>query len=323
MSHSFNPWHNLALEESLLNHVTNDQMVLYLWQNHRTVVVGCNQNAWTECRWRELESSGGKLARRLSGGGAVFHDLGNINYSFITNRNLYDLNKQLNVIFQALNELDIKANFSGRNDLTVDGRKFSGNAFYFAGNSALHHGTILVCSDLDNIQYFLQVPDSKMTSKGIVSLTSRVVNLSELNPSVTIKTVIQQLQRSFMELYGQPANKLDFEDLDYDTKRLYQKHASWQWRYGYSPTFDFSLQNRFTWGEIEIALILDKGHIAEATIYSDAIDSEIIQNMAKALKGAPYKVEAISKALDDMPKTSTQKRITSDLKQWLGTQRYQ
>jgi lipoate-protein ligase A len=319
VSPSFDPWHNLALEESLLNGITNNQVVLYLWQNDNTVVVGRNQNAWKECRWRELESSGGKLARRLSGGGAVFHDLGNINFSFVVHRDLYDLDKQLSVIFQALKSLGIDAEFSGRNDLTVSGRKFSGNAFHFSGQSALHHGTILVSSDTDKIQHFLQVSEEKLASKGITSIRARIVNLIEMNSKITVENVSQNLQRSFVEIYGDPSRKLQFQDLAEDIEQWYRKHASWQWRYGDSPEFNISFQNRFTWGEIEMGLNLNKGHIAKTTIYSDIMDSGIIQNIAEALNGVPLQLGAIDEALKSIPKTFAQERIILDLRQWLST----
>lgn len=134
-SHSYDPWFNLAVEEYLLNHVHDHEVILYLWQNDQTVVIGRNQNAWKECAWEQLEKDGGKLARRLSGGGAVFHDLGNLNFTFLTTKKHYELERQLSVILQALRKLGVNAEFSGRNDLMLDGRKFSGHAYYYQGHS--------------------------------------------------------------------------------------------------------------------------------------------------------------------------------------------
>src|SRR6056297_3762446 len=143
-STSFDPWHNLAFEEYLLNQVEENEVILYLWQNDNTGVIGRNQNAWKECRSELLAEEGGKLARRLSGGGAVYHDLGNLNFTFIMDKDNYNLKKQLKVILEAVRDQGIEAEFSGRNDLVVKSKKFSGNAFYFGSETAYHHGTILV-----------------------------------------------------------------------------------------------------------------------------------------------------------------------------------
>lgn len=169
-SDSLDPWYNLAVEEILLDTV-RDGFILYLWQNRDTVVIGKNQNPWKECRVRMLEKDGGYLARRLSGGGAVFHDLGNLNFTFLMNRSDYDLEKQVNVILTAVRSLGIPAEKNGRNDLVINGRKFSGNAFCFRKNSAYHHGTILVSSSLEKMTKYLQVPEEKSDPKGLTRLS--------------------------------------------------------------------------------------------------------------------------------------------------------
>ena len=167
---TFDPWLNLSVEEQLLNSVKPGQFILYLWQNHNTVVIGKNQNAWRECKTELLENEGGKLARRLSGGGAVFHDIGNLNFTFVVDRENYDLTKQVSVILNAVNSLGINAEMNGRNDLTVDKRKFSGNAFCFRKHGAYHHGTVLVNADMSKMARYLQVSKEKILSKGIQSV---------------------------------------------------------------------------------------------------------------------------------------------------------
>ena len=154
---SFDPHYNLAVEQYLLETVAEDQCILYLWQNENTVVIGRNQNPWKECKTTLLSQEGGHLARRLSGGGAVFHDLGNLNFTFLLPQADYDLDKQLDVIQTAVSSLGISTERSGRNDVLAEGRKFSGNAFYKNGNQAYHHGTLLVNADMDKLSLLMLI----------------------------------------------------------------------------------------------------------------------------------------------------------------------
>ena len=186
---SVNPHRNLAMEKYLMDNTEPGMCILYLWQNQNTVVIGRNQNAWLECRTSLLEEEGGKLARRLSGGGAVFHDLGNLNFTFLMCKEDYDLDKQLSVIQKACSYAGIAVEKSGRNDLLAEGRKFSGNAFYQNRTHAYHHGTLMVNVDRDKLGRYLSPPKAKLEAKGIASVRSRVVNLTELAPSLTIATM--------------------------------------------------------------------------------------------------------------------------------------
>jgi len=318
ISTSFDPWHNLALEEYLLRNVEENQVILYLWQNQNTVVIGRNQNAWKECRCSQLELDGGKLVRRLSGGGAVFHDLGNLNFTFITDRYLYDLEKQLRVILEAVKKRNIKAEFSGRNDLTVEGRKFSGNAFYFEQNKAYHHGTILINVDIHKLSVYLQVSKEKITSKGVDSVQARVGNLSLFQPNITVETMKGALKESFQELYGRVTDSpIIVSESTFDLQKLYQKYSSWEWNYGKTPCFDLILETRFPWGGIELGLSLKNGLIGEALIYSDAMNSHLIEQMALVLINKPLQVEHMACAISQLEGASEDKIIINDLVTWL------
>ncbi|WP_205124845.1 lipoate--protein ligase family protein, partial [Akkermansia muciniphila] len=168
------PVENLALEAALLEQVLEGECILYLWQNQCTLVIGRNQNCQRECRLQLLEGDGGTLVRRLSGGGAVYHDLGNLNFTFLAREPVFHVAKQLSVILQAVQSLGINAQVSGRNDLTIEGRKFSGNAFYQMGERRYHHGTILVDVDGAKLKRYLNVSPEKLRSKGVQSVQSRV-----------------------------------------------------------------------------------------------------------------------------------------------------
>lgn len=311
------PWVNLAIEEHLLGQITEDEVMLYLWQNENTVVIGRNQNAWKECRHLELEREGGKLARRLSGGGAVYHDLGNLNFTFITNKKHYDLEKQLTVILQAVKKLGIKAEFSGRNDLEIEGKKFSGNAYFFNKDRALHHGTILINSDLTKLSRYLQVSPGKIISKGIDSVQARVVNLVEVCKSVTLDAVIKGMEESFIVVYGGDAQEVAVDRNAFNIEALVLKYSSWEWRFGNTPEFDISLSHRFGWGEIELGFCIKNALIDSVQVNSDAMDESLIREIGKSIEGCPFRKDLMIERLLKIDRPSESQQIIKDVVQWL------
>lgn len=318
-STSFNPWWNLAIEEYLLDRVEKDQAILYLWQNQNTVVIGKNQNAWKECRTDLLEGEGGKLARRLSGGGAVFHDTGNLNFTFLVNRENYDLKRQVSVILEAAKSVGIEAEMSGRNDLTVEGRKFSGNAFCFRKSNAYHHGTVLVCADFSKLAGYLKVSEEKIRTKGIQSVQSRVVNLCEYKPSLTIEEMANALAGSFRRIYGgNPPVEVGTDRMDPTVlKELERKYSSWEWRYGEAPDFDIDLDTRFEWGGVEIGLRLENGRVVSASVFSDAMDEAYISRLPKVLEGCVFKSADMAARIKAMEQTPETTRMTGDIAAWI------
>ncbi len=286
---SVDPYENLALEE-LLFETQGEGATFYLWQNERTVVIGRNQNAWRECRVELLESEGGKLARRSSGGGAVFHDLGNLNFTFLLPKEHYDLVRQLGVIQKAAAKFGIETSFTGRNDLvlTATGEKFSGNAFRFSNSVALHHGTILISADFSRLGRYLAPSQMKLESKGVKSVVSRVTNLGLQNPALTVETMKQALMEAFKEEYGvyEPHSwdLIDKEKLE--QKR--QTYASWDWKFGTTPAFNVSLENRFDFGCFELLMNVKNGIVESATCYTDAMDASLAARVEAMLTGCNY-----------------------------------
>ena len=314
ISDSFNPYHNLAVEETLLESVRPGQMILYLWQNERTVVIGKNQNAWKECRFQQLEQDGGYLARRLSGGGAVFHDLGNLNFTFLMPASDYDLPRQMSVILQAVRALGIDAQKSGRNDVTVDGKKFSGNAFCQKGNNAYHHGTLMLQVDTQKVASYLNVSEKKLRSKGVSSVTSRVCNLCDFMPQLDRAQMQQQLLEALGEVYGLTPNLLEDSFIDRErVAQLEERNASWEWKFGRKLAFTWERDERFDWGEVQLQLQIDQGIIQDALLYSDALDAEFLAPVRERLLGCRMEPDSLQEALSALADTDQHRQILSDL----------
>lgn len=281
------PYANLALEKLLLDTVLPGSLILYLWQNADTVVIGRNQDCYGECRVTELEAAGGRLARRLSGGGAVYHDLGNLNFTFLARRENYDVSRQLDAVLNSLNALGVNGEKSGRNDLTVNGRKFSGNAFYRSGDNCYHHGTILLDADMDKLTRYLYVPEDKLAAKGVNSVRARVVNLIELVPELTVERMREAMVYGLSRVYGKTPELYDEGLIDRGKAEAERaRFASDAWRYGRGAIAGARcIEHRFTWGGVRIELAILNGLIRDAAVFSDAMDAEIIASMPDVLRG--------------------------------------
>lgn len=296
------PRHNLALEEYLLRRVRPGECILYLWQNQRTVVIGRNQHASNECRIQALEADGGHLVRRLSGGGAVYHDLGNMNFTFLTVRENYDVEKQTETILQAVRSLGIPAEKNGRNDLTVEGGKFSGHAYYRTGDQCYHHGTLMVAVDMAPLEKYLNVSPLKLQAKGVKSVRARVVNLRDFRPDLTIEALRQALVTAFGQVYGLPIQTLTEADLD--GAAIAQGIARFSdpaWIYGDSQPLEVSRQALFDWGILRLDYSRSGGIITKAALWSDGLEADFLSQVPQALAGCPRQPEAVRRRIMALP----------------------
>lgn len=318
-SRGTDPYENLALEEALLHRVEAGELILYLWQNERTVVIGKNQNPWKECRTALLAEEGGHLARRLSGGGAVFHDRGNLNFTFLVRETDYDVSRQLSVIETACRSLGIPAQRSGRNDLLADGRKFSGNAFYKHEGRCYHHGTLMVDVDTALVQRYLSPSKAKLEAKGVDSVRARVVNLKEFVPDLTVERLASALISALPAVYSAGEGIPAIQDLDpkaFDLGDLRAKYASDAWLYGSKLPFTLSCEDRFPWGGVELQLKVNEGVIRAAKVYTDAMDETLAGTVEEMLMGCPFQFSPLSAALGS---ASLAEQVKADLLSLLRT----
>lgn len=313
ISNQSNPYLNIAVENYLLAQPSDGDITMYLWQNRRTVVIGQNQNPYSECNVEQLEADGGFLMRRKTGGGAVFHDLGNLNFSFIVPYEMYDQSRQFSVLQKAVAQYGLQTEVSGRNDVLCQGRKFSGNAFSKGRNQRLHHGTILIRTDVEVLQKYLKVKPAKLQKHGVASVQSRVVNLSELNPDITAQNIVPHLISAFEQEYGAPLQTVSFDEVVKapEVQTLFAEFASPEWKYGRWQQFQAQHTAQFEWGGVEVSVVVDEASatITAVDIASDGLFPDDIALAQHLLAGAS------THAAPQIPKDAAEQtqRILSDI----------
>ena len=285
------PYWNIAVENFLVE--SAECVTLYLWRNRRTVVIGQNQNPYSEVNVEALEADGGFLMRRKTGGGAVYHDDGNLNFSFVVPKALYDQQRQFSVIQRAVESFGLHTELSGRNDILAEGRKFSGNAFSKGRLNDLHHGTLLISGDMSDLAHYLKPKPAKLQKHGVASVRSRVVNLAELNPEITPESIAPRLKEAFLSEYSEYSEYSENSDFSEIIKRpevraLHDHFASPEWKYGRWRTFTAQRSAQFDWGGVELALTVDesRGIITDVQLASDALDLAALDLARRLLIGA-------------------------------------
>jgi len=307
------PYRNHALEEWLMQKFNEDCFML--WRNDKAILLGKNQNLYKEVNLPYASEKGIKLVRRLSGGGTVFTDGGNIMFSFISCNNrqdFADFHKFTEPILKALQKLGIPAEFSGRNDLTIQGKKFSGNAQCRYRDKVLHHGTLMYKANTDELMKALKVSDLKLKSKGVASVKSRVTNISS---HMTHPMDIEEFRRYLFESVmseTKDAKMYRLSESDWaEVKELEQaRHAKEAWIYGKNPKFNLEKESKLPGGIVQVCLEVHKGKIEKAGIYGDFFSSMDISEIEEALVGVLYKKDHLEKVLQTFEIDNYFKNIT-------------
>lgn len=285
-SESFCASHNLAVEEFLFGVADRRGcIILYLWQNDKAVILGKNQDVYSEIDLNAVQRLGIQVVRRMTGGGAVFHDLGNLNYTMIFPAACADSMYQ--ILADAFGKLGVAVSVGGRNDIFIDGFKFSGNAFYTNGRCCLHHGTILVDSDLDMMQAVLCTPSGKMARRSIKSVQKRVKNIKDVLSDITIGKVklaiAEEYEKWAGSVFGISPEKMQVDETDIeDIKKKYNDPL---WNFGNNKRYEYEKDARYKWGDAKIAYNQRNGVVTEVKIYTDSLEVDEVENAERNLIG--------------------------------------
>ncbi|MFC5464708.1 lipoate--protein ligase [Lederbergia graminis] len=296
---------NLAIEEYALKHLDINESYLLFYINEPSIIIGKNQNTIEEINTDYVEKNGIHVVRRLSGGGAVYHDLGNLNFSFITKDDgdsFLNFKKFTQPVVNALKNIGVDAEMKGRNDILVGERKISGNAQFSTRGRMFSHGTLMFDSEIENVVSALKVRKDKIASKGIKSIRSRVANISEfMDEKMTVEEFRQLLLRNIFEGVDPiPEYKLTEKDWEKIHEISKERYQNWDWNYGKSPKFNLQFSHRFPVGQIEFRLDVNKGIITNCKIFGDFFGVGDIDEIENKLTGVQYERSAIAKALEDV-----------------------
>lgn len=310
---------NLAMEEYVLRQLPREEDYLIFYINEPSIIIGRNQNTMEEIHPQYVEEHGIHVVRRLSGGGAVYHDLGNLNFSFVTNddgRSFHNYRKFTEPVVQALRKLGVEAELTGRNDLQVGERKISGNAQFSFKGRMFSHGTLLFDSNMDNVASALNANPEKFVSKSSKSVRSRVANISEfLKEPLTITKFKDKLLESIFDGSTPKEYPLTDEDWSAIRKLADERYRNWDWNYGRSPEFNVRKVKRLSAGTFDIRLVVEKGKIENAVLYGDFFGVGDAKEFANKLIGVRYDAKSLASFLDSVDLTHYFGQVTRE--EWL------
>ena len=303
---------NLAIEEYLLRQDFITDPILFFYLDEPAVIIGRNQNIFEETDPDFLQVKNIHLVRRLSGGGAVYHDLGNLNYSFITSgkKDLHNFREVTKPLVRALNGLGVEAQFQGKSDIYAKGKKISGNAQYSSSGRMFSHGTLLFDSDLETLSRALQPRHKTISSKAVQSIRSQVTNIRHLLPEdMPIESFKRALTRSLFNDEDIPVYKLSIADWQQIQALSAERYRQWEWNFGRSPKFTLERSGQFSTGHIDISIEVAKGRVQSISFIADGLSKSKLAQLERALLGTRYDQTALSKKLDGLDLGSFQKTI--------------
>lgn len=313
---STDPYFNIATDEYIFKHIAEDCFML--WQNDNAIIVGKHQNARAEINAAYVEEKGIHVVRRLSGGGAVYHDMGNLNFSFTHTgadpTKMVDFKKYTAPILEVLQSLGVDAKFEGRNDLMIDGKKFSGNAEHVIGNKVLHHGTLLFASEMRDVSGALKINPLKYKDRAVKSVPKRVTNIKDhLKAPLTLVEFRDLILKHVLAHFpGAYLYEFSASDLAAIKKIRDEKYATWEWNFGYSPQYDFQQGVRTPGGTLEVHMNVQNGIIKAIKFMGDFFNLQPMENFEAAFVDVPHEPSALQRLFDEMPPETYLKDIKAE-----------